>query len=128
MRNLAILVGVPIGLWGGLLYPGWLLWGDEAFRHSGIALALSLVPAVVTYLAIQRFTKTADERLLATLGSSGVRMGVSLGIGLLLHVKMAEEFPAVFLYWLLVFYLVILGLEVGLLVRQPPTGSDSVST
>ncbi len=128
MKNLAILVGVPVVLWGGLLYPGWRLWGDEVFVHSGVALALCLVPAVVTYVAIQRFTKTADERLLATLGASGVRMGVSLGIGLLLHGKMADEFPAVFLYWLLVFYLAILGLEVWLLVRQPPAGLDTVST
>ena len=55
-------------------------------------------------------------------------LGVGLGIGLLLHTKMADVFPAVFLYWLLVFYLVVLGLEVWLLVRQPPAGPDAVST
>jgi len=128
MKNLAILVGAPLFLWGVLLYPGWLLWGDEVFLHSGVALGLCLVPAVVTYVMIQRFTATPDARLLATLGGSGIRMGVSLGVGLLLHTKMAEAFPAVFLYWLLVFYLVILALEVGLLVRQPPVGPDSAST
>ena len=128
MTNLAILVGVPLALWGALLYPGWLLWGDAALLHSGVSLALCLVPAVITFAMIRRFATTPDERLMATLGGSGVRMGASLGIGLLLHVKMADAFPAVFLYWLLVFYLVILGLEVGLLVRQPPSGPNSASS
>jgi hypothetical protein len=120
MKNLAILVGAPLVLWGALLYPAWLLWGDEAILHSGVALALCLAPAVATFVAIQRFATTPDARLMATLGASGVRMGVSLGVGLFLHLRMEETFPVIFLYWLAVFYLVILGLEVGLLVRQPP--------
>ena len=128
MRNLAILVGVPLVLWGVLLYPGWWLSGDDVFLQSGVALALCLVPAVVTYVMIQKFAATPDARLLATLGGSGVRMAVSLGVGLILHVNMPKAFPAVFLYWLLVFYLVILALEVGLLVRQPPAGPGSAST
>jgi F0F1-type ATP synthase membrane subunit c/vacuolar-type H+-ATPase subunit K len=133
MKNLAILVGAPLALWGALLYPSWRLWGDEAILHSCVALALCLVPAVVTFVAIQQLTMTADTRLLATLGATGIRMGIVLGVGLLLHTEKPETFSAGFLYWLLVFYLVILGLEVGLLVRQPlasetPPGPHSVSS
>jgi hypothetical protein len=135
MKNLAILVGVPLLLWGALLVPGWSLWGEDALLHSGVALALCLVPAVATFILILRSATTPDMRLLATLGASGIRMGVSLGIGLLLHTKLPAAFPMIFLYWLLVFYLVILGLEVTLLVRQPlgqsleqTPGSNSVSS
>jgi hypothetical protein len=119
MKNLAILIGAPVALWGAVLYPSWLLWGEGAIVHSGVALALCLVPAVATFVAIRQLTMTADTRLLATLGATGIRMGIVLGLGLLLHTQLPETFSAGFLYWLLVFYLVILGLEVGLLVRQP---------
>jgi hypothetical protein len=127
MKNLAILIGMPLAIWGVLLYPGWLFWGDAALLHSSVALGLCLVPAALTFVAIQRLTATPDARLLATLGSSAVRMTATLGVGLILHVKMAESFSVVFLYWLLIFYLMVLGLEVGLLVRQPPAGPHSVS-
>ena len=120
MKNLAILIGVPVALWGVLLYPGLFLDGDDAIRHSGVALALCLVPAVATLVATQRFATTPDARTMATLGSSAVRMGVVLGVGMVLHSKWPEAYPNAFLYWLAAFYLVILGLEVGLLVRQPP--------
>ena len=106
-------------MWGALLYPSWLLWGEDALLQSGVALALCLVPAVATFVAIRQLTMTAATRLLATLGATGIRMGIVLGLGLLLHTQRPETFSAGFLYWLLVFYLVILGLEVGLLVRQP---------
>jgi len=127
MKNLAILIGVPIVLWGVLIFPGIGLWGNDALRHSGVALVLCLGPAVATFLVIGRFTRTPDERLLATLASTGVRMGVCLGLGWVLHATLPEMFPAVFLYWLAVFYLVILFLEVWLLVKDPPSGVDSVS-
>lgn len=127
MKSLAILIGVPLALWLALLYPSWLVWGDDAILQSGVALALCLAPAIATYLATARFTTTTDQRMLASLGSTGLRMIFVLGIGMLLHAKMGERFPAVFMYWLALFYLLILGLEVWLLVRQSSTEDPKVS-
>lgn len=127
MKSLAILIGVPVVLWGVFLYPGYLVWGPDVLLHSGVALALCLVPAVATFVATNRLTSSTDQRMLASLGSSGLRMAFVLGIGLLLHTKVNDRFPTVFLYWLVLFYLVILGLEVGLLVRQSRVDGDSVS-
>ena len=128
MKSLLLLAGAPIALWAVLLYPGWLLWGDAALLHSALALALCLVPALVTFAITQRLTARPEARLMVTLGASGVRMGVALGAGLALYKSFPETFPAVFLYWLVVFYLLVLGIEVYLLVRHRPDGSASLTT
>jgi len=124
MKNLLILTGLPLLLWAVLLYPGWLLFGDPVVLHSGVALALCLLPALATMAFAQRRGLTPEGRMLAGLGSSGVRMGIALGIGFLLFRQMPDRFPLPFLYWLLIFYLTILGLEVGLLVRQARTVTE----
>lgn len=128
MKNLLILIGLPVLLWAILLYPAQRIWGDDALMHSGVALALCLVPAVVTFVATSRLTKTTDQRMLAALGSTGLRMAFVLGIGMILNSQLPEKFPNAFLYWLALFYLVILGLEVGLVVRQLPSEEKTVST
>jgi hypothetical protein len=61
--------------------------------------------------------------LLAGLGGSGIRMAIVLGIGFLLFQQMPDRFPLAFLYWLLIFYLSVLALEVTLLVRQAQTST-----
>lgn len=123
MKNLLILTGLPLLLWAALLYPGWLLLGDDALLHSGVALALCLVPALATMAFSQRKGLSAEGRMLAGLGSSGIRMGFVLGVGFLLFRQLPDRFPLAFLYWLLIFYLTVLGLEVGLLVRQARTAT-----
>jgi hypothetical protein len=125
MRQLALLVGVPVALWGLLLYPSWRMWGDEAVLQSGVALGLCLVPAIVTLAGIERFAQTHEARALAALAATGIRMAVCMGGGMLLHTTWPDRFPMAFLYWLAFFYLVILGLEVSLIVRRPPAGPET---
>jgi hypothetical protein len=118
MKQLVILALVPVLLWAAVAYPSWLLAGDDALLHSGVALATCLVPALGTMLLVQLIGTTPEARMLAGMASSGIRMGVVLGIGFLLHMQLADRFPLAFLYWLLAFYLLTLGLEVTLLVKQ----------
>ena len=123
MKALAVLIAIPTLLWLALLGPALMIWGEPAFLQSGTALALCLVPAVATMIVMQRFGNSPENRLLAGLGSSGIRMAAVLGIGFLLFRTMPETFPLPFLYWLTLFYLVALAIEVSLLVR--PTGTQA---
>jgi hypothetical protein len=121
MKGFAVLIGVPTLLWLVLLGPALMIWGEPVLLQSGVALALALVPAVATMIAVQRFGDSPENRMLAGLGSSGIRMAVVLGIGFLFFRTMPETFPLPFLYWLTLFYLTALAIEVSLLVRP---GSD----
>jgi hypothetical protein len=120
MKGLSVLIGVPTLLWLVLLGPGLMLWGEPALLQSGVALALALVPAAATMIVVQRMGDSTENRMLAGLGSSGVRMAAVLGIGFLLFRTMPETFPLTFLYWLTLFYLTALAIEVSLLVRHGP--------
>jgi hypothetical protein len=120
MKGLALLIGVPALLWLILLGPAWMLWGAAAFLQSGVALAICLVPAVATLIAIERFGNSPESRFLVGFGSTGIRMAAVLGIGFLFFRTMPETFPLPFLYWLTLFYLTALAIEVSLLVRPAP--------
>jgi hypothetical protein len=118
MRRVLVLASVGVGLWLVLLTPAWWWYGELALLQSGVALALSLVPAVATLLWADRVWKNSPEmQLLAALGGSGVRMAIVLGVGALLYFQYPETFSAAFLVWLLIFYLVFLALEMTLLLR-----------
>jgi hypothetical protein len=123
MKSLAVLIAIPTLLWLALLGPALMIWGEPAFVQSVAALGLCLVPAVATLIMVQRLGKTPEDRMLAGLGSSGIRMAFVLGIGFLLFRAVPETFPVTFLYWLALFYLVALAIEVSLLVR--PAGTQA---
>jgi hypothetical protein len=121
MKALAVLIAIPTLLWLALLGPAMMIWGEPALLQSAVALALCLVPAAATLVVVQRIGKAPEDRMLAGLGSSGVRMALVLGIGFLLFRAAPETFPVTFLYWLTLFYLVALAIEVSLLVRPTST-------
>ena len=121
MKSIAVLVAIPTLLWLALLGPALILWGESALVQSAVALCLCLVPAVATLVVVQRIGSTSENRMLAGLGSSGIRMALVLGIGFLLFRTAPETFPVTFLYWLTLFYLVALAIEVSLLVRPTST-------
>ena len=125
MKALAVLIAIPTLLWLALLGPAFMLWGEPALVQSAVALGLCLVPAAATLIAVQRFGKAPEDRLLMGLGSTGVRMALVLGIGFLLFRTAPETFPVTFLYWLTLFYLVALAIEVSLLVRPAPNQANN---
>ncbi len=112
---------------GAILYGAVSLTVGYAMQAENIALqgcvpyALAMVPASLTMAWVCRSNHTApDMRLLASLGGSGIRMGVALGGGYLLTTTYPDRFDATFWYWLIWFYLGLLALEITLLVRQLP--------
>lgn len=92
--------------------------GTAALVYSGTALALCLVPTVVTLAwGTWAFDGSPDQQLLMVLGGTGVRMFVVLAGGLALTswVPYYQE-HAGFWAWVLVFYLVTLALEMVVLL------------
>jgi hypothetical protein len=118
VKGLVLLVATPLLLWGALIYPGWLLWGDRAIRESAVALGLCLVPAIVSYLLSLRWANTPDKQVVAVLGGSGLRMALALGGGFLLYHRLPDWFSATFWVWMGLFYLSILALETALVLRN----------
>lgn len=112
---------------GGLLFGamalgiGYWLGDQETLMQGGVALALTLVPAAVTLAWVVFSYRSAPQlQLLASLGGSGVRMAIALGGGYFLTNTQPQFFDTPFWCWLLLFYLVLLGFEITLLVRQQP--------
>ena len=120
MKRLSILIGGSLFLWLALLFPAHQLGGDQGVFLSGVALALCLLPAAGTMLLISGANKRPELQPLLALAGTGIRLGVVLGGGLLLHLALPERFPQAFWLWLLVFYMFTLALEMVLLLRPPP--------
>lgn len=124
MKRLLLLTLVAGISWLVLLGPGWLLWGPAALRHSLAALGLCLVPALATLgWSLRMGRRTPEMQVLFCLGGTGVRLFVVLGLGLILSLGWPEQYPEVFWGWLLVFYLLLLGTEMALLLRTLPAGN-----
>ena len=125
-RQLAVLIVGTLLFWVALVYPAGQLWGESAVVFSAVAMGICLAPAILTLLWVHwSYDQSPEQRLVAGLGGSGVRMGVVLATGLLLNANVPYFQPESFCIWVLVFYLYTVGLEVMLLVmgRSGATGS-----
>ena len=118
-RRLGLLVGGTILFWIALTYTGSLFLEDPVWLFSTTAMALCLVPAAATLIWFSRVAHDSPQRqLTAVLGGTGIRLAVVLGAGMGLTVGFPDVFPKAFLFWLLVYYLFTLFLEVKLVL--PP--------
>jgi hypothetical protein len=119
MKSLVLFICGTL-LFGALtLGIGYWAWGNETLLQGGVAFALAFVPAVVTLAWVLHSYRAAPQlQLLASLGGSGIRMAVALGGGILLTNAQPQSFDMPFWSWLVLFYLVFLGFEITLLVRQ----------
>lgn len=118
MRKLGTLAGATLLLWGALIYPSWLLWGNSVWVESAAALGLCLVPGMVALTWTLRAGEAPEQQLLAVLGGTGVRLVFALGGGLLLNYALPETFTTGFWLWLAVFYMFILALETILVLSK----------
>lgn len=124
----AFLVGSALFA-GAALGIGYVNGGDEALVQGGAAAGLTLVPAAITLAWILwSYRKDSSMMLLASLGASGFRMFIALGGGFYLTQTYPNQFETAFLFWLALFYLVFLALEITLLVRQQPKTDGSAKS
>jgi hypothetical protein len=105
---------------------GYAVWPEDVLLQGGVAFALAFVPAVLTLAWVVYSYRAAPEmQLLAGLGGSGIRMMIALGCGFFLTSAQPQAFNMAFWSWLVLFYLVLLGFEIALLVREQPKFNGS---
>jgi hypothetical protein len=96
---------------------GYWVGNEDTLLQGGVAFALAFVPAALTLgLVVYSYSSTPELQLTASLGGSGVRMAVALGGGLFLTTTQPLLFATPFWSWLVLYYLVLLGFEITLLV------------
>ena len=127
MKTFALFTGVCLALGAAALGAGYMIGGEDALQQGGIAFALSFVPAAVTLaFVLISYRGNPEMRLMASLGGTGIRMAIALGGGYFLTNAWPETFTLGFWYWLLVFYLGMLGFEIALIVREQPETTTPV--
>jgi hypothetical protein len=105
--------------WLAVFYPARLLWGDSAILFSAVAGLLCLVPAAISLVWAHQARKGKPmQQLASVMGGMGLRMAVVLGGGMALYFLADGFHHAAFWAWVVVFYLVTLALEVGLVVAR----------
>jgi hypothetical protein len=113
-----LLVALPMRAFGG---------GDAVVAATLILALLCLVPAALTlFVADRALGGPPEQRLLVVFGGTGFRMLFVLAGGWFLRsqVPFLRDQPGYWL-WLVVFYLVTLGLEVALLLAGGRAESDA---
>jgi hypothetical protein len=124
MSTFLLFVAGGLGFGAISLGLGWRLGGQEAFVHGVAAFGLSFVPAVMALAWVQySFRSSPDMQLVASLGSSGLRMLIALGGGFVLTQLQTLGKP--FWYWLVLFYLTLLAFEITLVVRRQADSTES---
>ena len=123
MRRVLLLIAGSLALWLLVALPARMLGGaDAAIIFSGTALLICLVPAVGTLLWVMWGLQWHPEQQpTMILGSTGLRLFFVLAVALLIsQVVPYYQEQTGFWIWLLVFYLITLALEMGLLLSARP--------
>ncbi|OAI53167.1 hypothetical protein AYO44_16240 [Planctomycetaceae bacterium SCGC AG-212-F19] len=119
MQRLGQLIAISVFVWVVAAYPAYRLGGEQTLVHSAVAALLCLVPAAASLaLARRSFGSAPEQRLLFTLGGTGLRMFLVLGVVALLYLNIPYFQPTGFVLWVLGFYLLTLALEVTFLVQE----------
>jgi hypothetical protein len=118
IKRVGLLVGCTLAAWFVTAVPAHLLEIDAALTYSAVAVALCLVPTALTLLwADWAYRQSPELQLTMVLGGTGIRMGLVLGVALLLYTMLPYFQQQSFWIWLLVFYLLTLALEMVLVVK-----------
>jgi MFS family permease len=132
LKRVGLLIAGTLALWAAAAYPAWWLGGSQGLAYSAVAVILCLTPPALTLLWAEWVNdQSPEQQLTMILGSTVVRMGLVLGVGLLLYLMAPYFQHQSFWVWLLVFYLLTLALEIVIVVsarsatdpRQGPVSS-----
>lgn len=119
MKSSAYLLLGGLLLWGLAYFPCQWLGGENAVLQSAAALGLCLLPALATLLwASWAFRNSPEMQLLAVLGGSFFRMAFALGGAWVLMRSFPDLYDETLWALLIIFYLGVLGLEIGIMVSQ----------
>ena len=116
-RSLGLLVAGGLAFWLVVAYPAKWLWGDSAVVFSAVAGLLCLVPAAATLVwSLRALPGAPEQQLLAVMGGTALRMVFVVGVGVVIFYSSNYFHESSFLIWIVVFYLVTLTLEMGLVL------------
>ena len=121
IRPILILIFGCFMFWAILAYPAFRLWATRGLIESSVAASLCLLPSLLILIweALASGTRPQDY-LWLTMGGTGIRMGMVLGLGLLIGVLNPNFQQPSFLAWVLVFYLFTLALDIVVLLKVKP--------
>ncbi len=118
-RSLGLLVSACLGFWLVAAYPAYVLWGEAAVVFSAAAALLCLVPTAATLVWSYRVSRgSPEQQLLAAMGGMAVRMVVVIAAGMALYLLVPYFYRRSFWLWVIVFYLLTLTVEIGLIVAR----------
>ncbi len=119
MSRLVIFAVAMLGFWVVAAVAARLLWNDLQAVYAGVAVALCGLPALASlgWIAASS-SQSPQNQFVAVMGGTALRlMVVSATAGLLLtQIPFFRQAPG-FAAWVLVAYLVTLGLEIVLAVK-----------
>jgi hypothetical protein len=121
MRRLGVLVAGTLAVWALLAVPATLLIGEPPVAVTAAAAGVCLLPAALTLVLNDRVReRPPEEKIVIVLVSTFLRMGLAIGLGVLLYyvAPSLRDNASAFIGWGIVFYLVTLALETGLLYRD----------
>jgi len=123
IRPILILIVGCATFWVILAYPAFRFWGFRALIESGVAAGLCFLPSALTTVCSRLACTSPRDHIWLALGGTGIRMGIVLGLGLLLAFLSPDFQQASFWAWVLVFYLFTLALDSVLLLKANATVS-----
>jgi hypothetical protein len=121
--RLLVFVSVALLLWLAAALAARALWGEVVALASAVAMAVCVVPALVTLLLSEwALTWSPQTQVTAILGGTGIRVFVVAGVSFALYQRVEWLGDASgFWTWVLIFYFVTLALEVALILWAQAT-------
>jgi hypothetical protein len=120
-RRLGWFLGAALAVWLLVVIPVRYAWGPTQAVYGSCALAICLVPAAGTLAwSLWGRRQPPTQQMIVILGGTGIRMAAVFVAAVVLsqRVDYFRREPG-FWTWVLVFYLVTLGLEVTVLLTGP---------
>lgn len=119
---------VSVLAWLLIALPARAAWGDATALASAAALAVCLVPALGTLAWVQwSWAKPVETQFVAGLGGTGARLFAVAVLTILLVQGVPLLGEHGFVAWVILFYLLTLALEVGLLLWWWPVAQPRVA-
>lgn len=120
-KPLAVLLAATAAVWVLLALPATLFMDGPPLTVTALAAGVCLVPAVLTLVLMHHVRhRPPEEKVVLVLLCTILRLGLAIGGGVLAYYTVAavHDHTNAFLLWGVVFYLVTLAVETGLLYRD----------
>lgn len=108
-------------VWLVVALPARAAWGDETALTSAAAMAICMLPALVTLAWVQwSWGRPIETQFTAALGGTGIRLFAVAIITILLDQSVPFLREHGLISWVALFYMLTLALEVGLILWAWP--------